>query len=110
MAGSRTIITPALQKQAADLSESERALLYHIAEMAQDSDAKMTSGAVMEAAPGYVVNSRTTYHTRLRRLEEAGLIDLPLRTDRGRTREIHLRFAPEQVLAVCKQRGKTSPA
>ncbi len=106
MAGSRTIVTPALQKQAADLSESERALLCHIAEIAQNTDADMTSGAVLEAAPEYVVNSRTTYQTRLRRLEEAGLVDLPLRTDRGRTREVLLRFSPEQVLAVCKQRGK----
>jgi len=46
----------------------------------------------------------------LKRLEEAGLVDLPLRTDRGRTREILLRFAPEQVLAICEQIGKTSAA
>ena len=110
MDASRSIITPTLQKRAADLNEGERALLYRIAEMAQKTDATMTSGAVFEATQEYIPNGATTYRTRLKRLEEAGLVDLPLRTDRGRTREILLRFAPDQVLAACERIGKTSAA
>ncbi|WP_292488906.1 ORC1-type DNA replication protein [Methanoculleus sp. 10] len=110
MDASRSIITPTLQKRAADLNEGERALLYRIAEMAQKTDATMTSGAVFEATQEYIPNGVTTYRTRLKRLEEAGLVDLPLRTDRGRTREILLRFAPDQVLAACERIGKTSAA
>ncbi len=109
MAASRSIVTPALQKRAADLSEGERALLCRIAEMARDGDADMTSGAVFEAAAGYAAIGESTYRTRLRRLEEAGFVDLPLRTDRGRTREVLLRFAPEQVLALCERTGKSGP-
>jgi cell division control protein 6 len=110
MDASRSIITPTLQKRAADLNEGERALLYRIAEMAQKTDATMTSGAVFEATQEYIPNGATTYRTRLKRLEEAGLVDLPLRTDRGRTREILLRFAPDQVLAACEKIGNTSAA
>jgi len=110
MDASRSIITPTLQKRAADLNEGERALLYRIAEMAQKTDATMTSGAVFEATQEYTSTGATTYRTRLKRLEEAGLVDLPLRTDRGRTREILLRFAPDQVLAACERIGKTSAA
>ena len=110
MDASRSIITPTLQKRAADLNEGERALLYRIAEMAQKTDVTMTSGAVFEATQEYIPNGATTYRTRLKRLEEAGLVDLPLRTDRGRTREILLRFAPDQVLAACERIGKTSAA
>jgi cell division control protein 6 len=110
MDASRSIITPTLQKRAADLNEGERALLYRIAEMAQKTDADMTSGAVFEATQEYTSTGATTYRTRLKRLEEAGLVDLPLRTDRGRTREILLRFAPDQVLAACERIGKTSAA
>ncbi|MCK9307951.1 MAG: ORC1-type DNA replication protein [Methanoculleus sp.] len=110
MDASRSIITPTLQKRAADLNEGERNLLYRIAEMAQKTDADMTSGAVFEATQEYTSTGATTYRTRLKRLEEAGLVDLPLRTDRGRTREILLRFAPDQVLAACERIGKTSAA
>ena len=110
MDASRSIITPTLQKRAADLNEGERVLLYRIAEMAQKTDADMTSGAVFEATQEYTSTGATTYRTRLKRLEEAGLVDLPLRTDRGRTREILLRFAPDQVLAACERIGKTSAA
>jgi hypothetical protein len=66
----------------------------------------MTSGAVYEATQEYTLTGVTTYRTRLKRLEEAGLVDLQFRTDRGRTREILLRFAPEQVLAACERIGK----
>jgi len=107
MDASRSIITPTLQKRAADLSEGERTLLYRIAELAQNTGADMTSGAIYEATQEYIPTGETTYRTRLRRLEEAGLIDLALRTDRGRTREVLLRFAPEQVLAACGRIGKT---
>ena len=107
MDASRSIITPTLQKRAADLSEGERTLLYRIAELAQETGADMTSGAIYEATQEYIPTGETTYRTRLRRLEEAGLIDLALRTDRGRTREVLLRFAPEQVLAACGRTGKT---
>ncbi len=110
MDASRSIITPTLQKRAADLNEGERVLLYRIAEMAQKTDADMTSGAVFEATQEYTSTGATTYRTRLKRLEEAGLVDLPLRTDRGRTREILLRFAPDQVLAACEKIGNTSAA
>ncbi len=110
MAASRSIVTPTLQKRAADLKEGERALLSRIAEMARDTGADMTAGAVYEAAQGYAVSSETACRARLKRLEEAGLIDLPLRTDRGRTREVLLRFTPEQVLAVCEQMGKSGAA
>ena len=110
MDASRSIITPTLQKRAADLNDGERALLYRIAEMAQNTDADMTSGAVFEATQEYSATGATTYRTRLKRLEEAGLVDLPLRTDRGRTREILLRFAPDQVLAACEKIGNTSAA
>jgi Fe2+ or Zn2+ uptake regulation protein len=104
MDASRSIITPTLQKQAADLNEGERDLLHRIAEMARSADADMTSGAVYEATREYTTTGATTYRTRLKRLEEAGLVDLPLRTDRGRTRGSC--FVPEQVVAVCKKFGK----
>ena len=106
MDASRSIVAPVLQKRAADLSEGELALLYRIAEMARETGADMTSGAVYEATQEYTLTGVTTYRTRLKRLEEAGLVDLQFRTDRGRTREILLRFAPEQVLAACERIGK----
>ena len=107
MDASRSIITPTLQKRAADLNEGERALLYRIAERARNPGADMTSGAVFEATQEYTTAGATTYRIRLKRLEETGLVDLPLRTDRGRTREVLLRFTPEQVLAACEEAGKT---
>ncbi|MDN7024104.1 ORC1-type DNA replication protein [Methanoculleus sp. FWC-SCC1] len=104
---SRSIIAPALQTRAANLSESERALLSRIAEAARDGGAEVTSGAVYEAAQEYAPIGKTTYNARLKRLEEAGIVDLLLRTGRGRTREILLRYDPEQVLAACGRPGRT---
>ncbi len=106
----RVIIAPALQIQAANLSEGERVLLSRIAELARDTDLDMTAGAVYEAAQEYLPIGKTTYHTRLRRLEEAGVVDLLLRTDRGRTREIVLRYDPDEVLAACSLPGETKHA
>jgi cell division control protein 6 len=106
-AASRSIIAPVLQTRAANLSEGERALLSRIAEAARDADADMTTGAVFEAVQEYVPIGKTTYHTRLKRLEDMGLVNLLPRTDRGQTREILLRYDADEVLAVCGRVANT---
>lgn len=98
----RSTVSPTLQTRAAKLNDGERALLCRIAELSREADATMTSGAVYEAAWEYTAIGKTTYHTRLKRLEDAGIVDLLLRTDRGRTRKNILRYDPDRVLTVCR--------
>ncbi|MDD5419001.1 MAG: hypothetical protein PHV57_04050 [Methanomicrobiaceae archaeon] len=101
---SRTVIAPTLQAKAAGLTEGESLLLCRIAEQAAFGSGEMTAGAVFAAVGERMRIGYTTYHTRLKQLAAAGIIDLPVRTGRGRTREIVLRYDPLQVLSVCGER------
>lgn len=96
----RAIVAPVLRTRAAGLSEGERALACRIAERSREG-ADMTSGAVFEAAKGYLPIGKTTYHEHLKRLAEAGIVDLVPGTGRGREREVVLRYDPDEVAAVC---------
>ena len=100
-AAARAVVAPVLRARAAGLSESERALLYRIAEQSL-AGSDMTGGAVFERIKDYLPVGRTAYHERLKRLAEAGIVDLMPGTGRGRGREVRLRYDPGEVLAVCK--------
>ncbi|MFA5614032.1 MAG: AAA family ATPase [Methanoculleus sp.] len=91
--------SPVLAARAAALSEGERALLYRIAEQSL-SGGGMMAGAVFEEAQDYLAIGKTTYHARLRRLADAGIVDL-LPTRRGH--EVFLRYAPGEVFAICAE-------
>ncbi|WOX56637.1 hypothetical protein [uncultured Methanoculleus sp.] len=104
-AAARAVVAPVLRTRAAGLSESERALLSRIAEQAL-AGADMTGGAVFEEVKEYLPVGRTTYHEHLKRLAEAGIVDLVPGTGRGRGREVRLRYDPGEVVAVCKPPDK----
>jgi cell division control protein 6 len=89
--------SPALAARTAALSSGERALLYRIAEQSL-SGAEMMAGAVFEEVQDYLAVGKTTYHARLRRLADAGIVDL-LQTGKGY--EVFLRYAPGDVFAAC---------
>ena len=93
--------SPALAARTAALSSGERALLYRIAEQSL-SGAEMMAGAVFEEVQDYLAVGKTTYHARLRRLADAGIVDL-LRTGKGY--EVFLRYAPDEVFAACALGG-----
>ena len=93
--------SPVLAARAAALSSGERALLYQLAEQSLAGDTMM-AGAIFEEAQEYIAVGRTTYHTRLRRLADAGVIDL-LWTRKGH--EVFLRYSPEEVFAACARAG-----
>jgi len=93
--------SPALAARTAALSSGERALLYRIAEQSL-SGAEMMAGAVFEEVQDYLAVGKTTYHARLRRLADAGIIDL-LHTGKGY--EVFLRYAPDEVFAACALGG-----
>ena len=99
-AAARTVIAPVLQARAAGLSAGERTLLCRIAERSREG-ADMASGAVFEEVQDYHSIGRTTYHERLKRLAEAGIVDLVPGPGRGREREVRLRYGPDEVAAVC---------
>ena len=96
----RAVGSPVLAVQAAGLSVGERALLRRIAERSQEG-ADMASGAVFEEVQDYLPVGRTTYHERLKRLAEAGFVDLVPGVGRGRERKVRLRYDPAEVAAVC---------
>jgi len=93
--------SPALAARTTGLSSGERALLYRIAEQSL-SGAEMMAGAVFEEVQDYLAVGKTTYHARLRRLADAGIIDL-LHTGKGY--EVFLRYAPDEVFAACARGG-----
>jgi len=97
--------SPALAARTAALSPGERTLLYRIAEQSL-SGGEMMAGAVFEEVQDYLAVGRTTYHTRLRRLADAGIVDL-LQTGKGY--EVILRYAPDEVFAACARGGTPSP-
>ena len=94
--------SPALAARTAALSEGERTLLYRLAEQSL-SGGEMMAGAVFEEVQDYLAVGKTTYHARLRRLADAGIVDL-LQTGKGY--KVLLRYAPDEVFAACA-RGKT---
>ena len=91
--------------RAAGLSAGERALLSRIAEQSL-AGSDMTGGAVFEGIKDYLPVGRTAYHERLKRLAEAGIVDLVPGTGRGRGREVRLRYDPAEVVAICKPPDK----
>lgn len=105
-AAARMVVAPVLRVRAAELSAGERALACRIAERAQEG-ADMTSGAVFEAAREYFPVGKTTYHERLKRLAETGIVDLVPGTGRGRGRAIRLRYDPGDVAAACSPPDKS---
>lgn len=100
MTAARAVRSPVLAVRAAGLSAGERALLRGIAERSREG-ADMASGAVFEEVQDYLPVGRTTYHERLKRLAEAGIVDLVPGVGRGREREVRLRYDPEEVATVC---------
>ena len=96
------IRSPALEARVAALTPGERALLYRLAERSLSGE-EMVSGAVFEEVRDYIAVGKTTYHTRLRRLAAAGIIDL-LRAPGGR-QVVVLRYTPDDVFAACARAG-----
>ncbi len=96
-----TVRSPALAARTAALSPGERTLLYRLAEQSL-AGGDMMAGAVFEAAQDYLAIGKTTYHARLRRLADAGIVDL-LQTGKGY--EVFLRYAPGDVFAACAHDG-----
>jgi archaeal cell division control protein 6 len=92
-----TVRSPALAARTAALSSGERTLLYRLAEQSL-AGGDMMAGAVFEEAQDYLAIGKTTYHARLRRLADAGIVDL-LQTGKGY--EVFLRYAPGDVFAAC---------
>jgi len=82
------------------LSEEERALLRCIAEQSQDG-AVLQSGELYEAARGQKKLSYTAFFERVKKLDEMRLINLHAAKQRGRTREIVLRYDAEKVTELC---------
>ena len=97
-----TVGSPALAVRAISLSASERALLYKIADQSL-TGGDMMAGAIFEEVQSYITIPKSTYHVRLQRLAEAGIIDL---RETGKGHEIRLRYAPDDVFAACA-RGET---
>ena len=96
-----TVRSPALAARTAALSSGERTLLYRLAEQSL-AGGDMMAGAVFEEAQDYLAIGKTTYHARLRRLADAGIVDL-LQTGKGY--EVFLRYAPGDVFAACAHDG-----
>ena len=92
-----TVRSPALAARTAALSSGERTLLYRLAEQSL-AGGDMMAGAVFEEAQDYLAIGKTTYHARLRRLADAGIVDL-LQTGKGY--EVFLRYVPGDVFAAC---------
>lgn len=103
-AAARTVMAPGLNSRIAALSAGERTLLSWIAERSSEGG-DMASGAVFEAAQGYLAVGKTTYHEHLKRLAEAGFLDLVPRTGRGR--EVRLRYDATEVAAACRSPDRT---
>jgi len=103
MAATRHAVSPTLQSKVTHLKEGERELLHHIADLKATGEHEMTSGAVFGAVCEDIGIGYTTFYGRLRRFEAGGFLDLPLRTRKGRTREIVFRYDPEKVVEACRQ-------
>jgi cell division control protein 6 len=83
------------------LTTDEKTLLYQIADMAIDNDSYLTSGAVYESAIAKMKLSYTGFYEKLRKFDQMRLVELSHLNQRGRTREIALRYDPEKVKDVC---------
>jgi len=83
------------------LTTDEKTLLYQIADMASDNDTYLTSGAVYESATAKMKISYTGFYEKLRKFDQMRLVELSHLNQRGRTREIALRYDPEKVKEVC---------
>ncbi|HDR73594.1 MAG TPA: ORC1-type DNA replication protein [Methanoculleus sp.] len=83
------------------LSEKERDLLRCIAERNRDGAGVLQSGELYEAARGREKMSYTAFFQRVKKLDEMRLINLHAPKQRGRTREIVLRYDAEKVVEVC---------
>lgn len=103
-AAARAVTAPALRNRAAGLSEAERALARWIAERSHDG-ADMASGTVFEAAQEYLPVGKTTYHEHLNALTRAGIVDLV--PQKGRGREVRLRYDAGDVAAACSSPDRT---
>ncbi|KQC03550.1 MAG: cell division control protein 6 [Methanoculleus sp. SDB] len=83
------------------LTAEERLLLRLLAELSRDGGVEMASGAVYAAVKERMPMSYTLFYERVRKLDELRLIDVHRRPGRGRTREIVLRYGPEEVMEAC---------
>ena len=83
------------------LTTDEKTLLYQIADMAIGTDSYLTSGAVFESATAKIKMSYTGFYEKLRKFDQMRLVELSHLNQRGRTREIALRYDPEKVKEVC---------
>ena len=103
-AAARAVTAPALRTRAAGLSEAERALACWIAERSL-AGADTASGAVFEAAQEYLPVGKTAYHEHLNALAKAGIVDLV--PQKGRGREVRLRYDAGDVAAACRSPDST---
>ncbi len=94
--------SPVLAARTAALTSGERALLYRLAEQSLSGDDAMMAGTVFEEVQEYLAVGKTTYHARLRRLADAGIVDL-LWTRKGH--EVFLHYSPDEVFAACARAG-----
>ena len=102
VAVSRHVVSPLLQTRAEHLTTAEQEVLYHLARISTEGEVEMTAGMVFSALKEQMKISYTTFHERLKKFEKDGFINLHLRTGRGRTREIVLRYDPLQVMEACE--------
>ena len=61
----------------------------------------MTSGEIFRSAKERMKLSYAVFIDRLRKLDELRLIDMQHRSERGKTRDIVLRYEAEKVVQAC---------
>lgn len=83
------------------LTTDERFLLHQIADVAIDKDTYLTSGTVFDSATAKMKISNSGFYEKLRKFDQMRLVELSHLNQRGRTREIALRYDPEKVKEVC---------
>jgi cell division control protein 6 len=101
---SRSVVSPTLHARAGRLRESERELLCRLSEIGRSGEVLTAGNAFRSVREGMRIGY-TTFHEKLRMFEAEGLLDLRICTERGRTREIRLRFDPEEMIAACEEGG-----
>ena len=101
----RDTIEPILPGRIAQLSAKERDLLRWIASQSL-SGHEVMAGAVFEEVQEYLPIGKATCHEYLNRLARLGLVDLVPGSGRGREREIHLCYDPEEVVIACQAWNK----
>ncbi|MDT8357470.1 MAG: ORC1-type DNA replication protein [Methanomicrobiaceae archaeon] len=98
----RFVVSPTLRARAERFRESERKLLCRLSEIGRSGEV-LTAGNAFRAVREGMQIGYTTFHEKLKRFEGEGLLDLRICTERGRTREIRLRFDPEEMIAACEE-------